>query len=31
MCVNVMDKVITAYDIETAPTIIPADPEEEET
>lgn len=29
MCVNVLDKVITAYDIETAPTIIPADPAEE--
>ncbi len=29
VCVNVLDKVITAYDIETAPTIIPADPAEE--
>lgn len=25
VCVNVLDNVITAYDIETAPTIIPAD------
>lgn len=25
VCVNVLDKVITAYDIETAPTIIPAE------
>ena len=24
VCVNVLDKVITAYDIETAPTVIPA-------
>lgn len=25
VCVNVLDKVITVYDIETAPTIIPAE------
>jgi hypothetical protein len=25
VCVNVLDKVITAYDIDTAPTIIPAE------
>lgn len=30
VCVNVLDKVIAAYDIEIAPTIIPADLEEEE-
>ena len=29
VCVNVLDNVITAYDIETAPTIIPAEPAEE--
>lgn len=29
VCVNVLDNVITAYDIETAPTIIPANQAEE--
>lgn len=27
VCVNVLEKVITAYDIETAPTVIPAEKE----
>lgn len=30
VCINVLDKVITVYDIETAPTFIPTEPLKEE-